>query len=134
MFFIFNCFMGLRISDLKKLTKADFLLDDDGDYKYASVNKKTGTTVSIPIIEIPLAILKKYDFNLPRYTGQYFNRQLQKILEHYKLFEDEVVVRRKVFKQEKDKKVMRRKIITSHTCRKSFIRSEEHTSELQSRQ
>jgi hypothetical protein len=32
--------MGLRISDLKKLTKADFILDDDGDYKYASVSKK----------------------------------------------------------------------------------------------
>jgi Phage integrase family. len=119
--FICNCFMGLRISDLSRLSKADFLMDDDGDYKYASVNKKTGTTVSIPIIDIPLAILKKYDIKLPTYTGQYFNRQLQKIFEHFKLFEDEVVVRRKVFKKELDKKVMRRTIITSHTCRKSFI-------------
>src|ERR1035437_2570040 len=119
--FICNCFMGLRISDLSRLSKADFLMDEGGDYKYASVNKKTGTTVSIPIIDIPLAILKKYDFRLPTYTGQYFNRQLQKVFEHFKLFEDEVVVRRKVFKKELDKKVMRRTIITSHTCRKSFI-------------
>ena len=119
--FICNCFMGLRISDLKKLSKADFILDDDGDYKYSSVNKKSGTTVSIPIVEIPLKILKIYDFNLPRYTGQYFNRQLQKIFEHYKLFEDEVIVRRQVFREKLDEKVMKRTIITSHVCRKSFI-------------
>jgi integrase len=119
--FVCNCFMGLRISDLKKLTKADFIIDDEGDYKYASVNKKTGTTVSIPIVEIPLIILKNYDFNLPRYTGQYFNRQLQKILEHYKLFEDEVVVRRQVFREKLDEKVLKRTIVTSHVCRKSFI-------------
>jgi integrase len=119
--FICNCFMGLRISDLSRLSKADFSMDDDGDYKYTGVNRKTGTSVSIPIIEIPLKILKKYDFKLPSYTGQYFNRQLEKILEHHKLFEDEVVVRRKVFKQITETKVLKRAIITSHTCRKTFI-------------
>jgi integrase len=119
--FICNCFMGLRISDLSRLSKANFSADDDGDYKYMGENRKTGTSVSIPIIEIPLKILKNYDFKLPSYTGQYFNRQLQKILEHYKLFEDEVVVGRKVFKQKTENKVLKRTIITSHTCRKTFI-------------
>jgi integrase len=119
--FVCNCFMGLRISDLSRLSKADFSTDDDGDYKYTSENKKTGTSVTIPIIDIPLSILKKYDFKLPSYTGQYFNRQLHKILEHYKLFEDEVIIRRQVFKQKTETKVMKRTIITSHTCRKSFI-------------
>jgi len=119
--FVCNCFMGLRISDLSRLSKADFSADDDGDYKYTGVNTKTGTSVSIPIIEIPLKILKKYDFMLPSYTGQYFNRQLEKLLEHYKLYEDEVVVRRKVFKQITETKVFKRTIITSHTCRKTFI-------------
>jgi integrase len=113
--------MGLRISDLSRISKADFSMDDDGDYKYTGVNRKSGTSVTIPIIEIPLKILKKYNFMLPSYTGQYFNRQLQKILKHYKLYEDEVVERRKVFKEVTETKVLKRTIITSHTCRKTFI-------------
>jgi integrase len=113
--------MGLRISDVSRLSKADFIIDNDGDYRYTSVNKKTGTSVSIPLIDIPLTILKKYDFKLPSYTGQYFNRQLQKILKHYKLFEEEVIVRKKVLNQVTEIKVLKRNKITSHICRKTFI-------------
>jgi integrase len=119
--FVCDCFMGLRISDVSRLSKADFIIDNDGDYRYTSVNKKTGTSVSIPLIDIPLTILKKYDFKLPSYTGQYFNRQLQKILKHYKLFEEEVVVRKKVLNQVTEIKVLKRNKITSHICRKTFI-------------
>jgi integrase len=119
--FVCNCFMGLRISDPPRLSKADFSADNDGDYFYTSVNKKTWTSVSIPIIEIPLRIMKKYDSKLPSYTGQYFNRQLQAILKHNELFKDEVIVRKQVLRQKTEEKVLKRTRITSHTCRRTFI-------------
>jgi integrase len=119
--FILNCFLGLRTSDLKRMDKGAFVQDEEKDYAYTSINLKTGIAVTIPITEIPLSILKKYDFNPPKYTGQYFNRELRKILEHYKLFETDVIVRRKVLKEIQDCKVLKRTIISNHTCRKSFI-------------
>jgi integrase len=119
--FILNCFLGLRTSDLKRIDKGAFIQDADKDYAYASINQKTGIAVSIPITPIPLAILKKYDFNLPKYSGQYFNRELQEILKHYKLFETDVIVNRMVLKERMDCKVLKRTVISTHTCRKSFI-------------
>jgi integrase len=113
--------MGLRISDLSKSSKANFVKDEDGDYMYESTTKKTSNKVTIPLIELPLTILKKYDFNLPRYTGQYFNRELKKILKHYKLFEYEVIKRREVQHVEIEEKKLKREIISSHICRKTFI-------------
>ena len=112
---------GVRTSDLKRMDKGDFIQDEDKDYAYTSINQKTGIAVTIPITEIPLSILKKYDFDPPKYTGQYFNRELQIILKHYKLFETDVIVRRKVLKENKDCKVLKRTVISTHTCRKSFI-------------
>ena len=103
------------------MDKGAFVQDEEKDYAYTSINLKTGIAVTIPITEIPLSILKKYDFNPPKYTGQYFNRELRKILEHYKLFETDVIVRRKVLKEIQDCKVLKRTIISNHTCRKSFI-------------
>lgn len=119
--FCFNCYMGLRASDLMSLDKGQFWQDEENDWFYTKENIKTGIEVTIPMTEIPLKILQKYEFNMPRYTGQYFNRQLEKILEHYHLFEDMIVYKRKVLKENKDSKVMKRTLVTSHTCRKSFI-------------
>ena len=119
--FCFNCYMGLRVSDLMSLDKGQYWQDEEHDWFYTKENLKTGIIVTIPLTEIPLKILQKYEFNMPCYTSQYFNRQLEKILEHYHLFEDFVVYKRKVLKENKDSKVMKRTLVTSHTCRKSFI-------------
>jgi integrase len=119
--FILNCFLGLRSSDLRRIDKGAFIQDEDKDWAYTSINQKTGIAVTIPITDIPLSILKKYDFNLPKYTGQYFGREIREILKHYKLFETDVIVRRKVLKEDQNIKVLKRTIISNHTCRKSFI-------------
>lgn len=119
--FVCNCYMGLRVSDLMTMDKGQFIKDEDNDYFYVNENTKTGIVVTIPITEIPLAILEKYNFRLPVYSPQYFNRELGKILEHYKLFETTVTLKRKVLKENKNSKVLKRTLITSHTCRKSFV-------------
>ena len=143
--FVFNCFVGLRISDLKTLTMKDFVYtkrikkDKEGNevyeinennesipvyeefYTLIKENQKTGFKVEVPMIKTSLDILLKYDFNLPKFSDQHFNRELKKILEHYELFPELVVKKRRSNKVNEDKEYMKRELITSHTCRKSFI-------------
>jgi len=88
--FVCNCFMSLRFGDLQTFDKGKFIQDDDGDYYYQKQNEKTGKPIEVVITPTALNILKKYNFELPRYTNQYFNRQLYTILEHYKLFGEKV--------------------------------------------
>ena len=119
--FVCNCFMSLRFSDLKTLEKGEFLQDDDGDYYYVKKNEKTGVGIEIPILPTALKILVKYDFELPKYTNQYFNRELKEILKHYNLFPQ--TVKKTVFKNGKplSKEYLKRELISSHTCRRSYI-------------
>ena len=103
------------------LEQGSFWQDNEKDWFYTKENIKTGIEVTVPVTNIPLSILKRNGFKMPIFTSQYFNRQLEKILEHYHLFEDMVTYKRKVLKENKDSKVMKRTLVTSHTCRKSFI-------------
>ena len=119
--FVCNCFMGLRFSDLETLKKSDFVLDELGEYTLIKENKKTNFYVEIPIKNTSLRILKKYDFELPKMTNQYFNRELKKILEHYNLFSEIVTKKRRVVKSVDDFEVMKRTLISCHTCRRTYI-------------
>lgn len=119
--FVCNCYMGLRISDLKTIVKSDFQVDEDGDYFLVKENQKTKFYVEIPIQPISLDILKKYDFELPKFSDQYFNRELKNILKKYELFSETIVKKRRSNKDIQDKKYLRRELITSHTCRRSYI-------------
>ncbi len=119
--FVCNCFIGLRISDLKTLTKRDYIQDKDGDYYLIIDNKKTGFSCEIPIQETCRKILEKYDFELPKYSDQHFNRELKLLLKEYNLFSEPVIKRRRVLKQNVNKEFKKRELITSHTCRRTFI-------------
>jgi integrase len=119
--FICNCFMSLRFSDLQTFNKGEFTQDKEGDYIYTKINEKTNIKISVIILPTSLKILQKYDFKLPKYTNQYFNRELKKILEHYELFKQ--FVRKTEVKngQPLIKEYLKRELISSHTCRRTFI-------------
>jgi integrase len=119
--FILNCFMGLRFSDLSTLNKGSFIVDEDGDYIYSKTDEKTNSDIIVPVLDTPLKILQKYDFKLPVLTGQYFNRELKEILKDNKLFEEIVTHKRIVNNKIKSVKVKKRTLISSHTCRRTFI-------------
>lgn len=119
--FVCNCFMGMRISDLMTMEKGEFHQDDDGSYYYTKVNEKTGEPILIEVTKTSLAIFKKYDFQLPIYSSQYFNRKLQGILKHYDLFNTKI---KKPYMQggkNKTKNFLKRELITSHTARRTYI-------------
>lgn len=119
--FIANCFMSLRFKDLMSMEKGEFLQYEDGEYYFTKMNEKTNKPIEIPITKTTLAILQKYEFQLPKYTNQYFNRQLQKILKHYDLFNQKI---KKIYIQggePQTKTFLKRELITSHTARRSYI-------------
>ena len=119
--FVCNCFMGMRFSDLSTLDKGEFLQDEDGDYYYRKKNEKTDVIIEIPILPTAKKILVKYDFKLPVFTNQHFNRLLRKVLEHYDLFPEEVKKSEIRGNMNYTKTYKKRELISSHTCRRTFI-------------
>lgn len=119
--FLMNCFLGLRFSDLKTLNEFDFEKDEKGNLYMKKENKKTGYECKVPVISDAFDILSKYDFNIPRWTNQYFNRELQSILKENELFEQVVIKKRRSLKANLDYQVLKRELITSHTARRTFI-------------
>ena len=119
--FVFNCFCGLRYSDLVNLKPLNIKQDKDGDYYLLQENKKTDITVNIPIQKTALNILEKYNFKLPKFSSQHFNRELKNILEEYDLFSEPIKKKRRVLKEKMDYESIKRKHISSHTCRRTFI-------------
>ena len=119
--FVFNCFCGLRYSDMIKLNATNIIKENENDYTIIQENKKTNITVNIPVQQTSLDILKKYDFKLPTFCSQYFNRELKNILIEYDLFPELVVKKKRVLKEIKDYQIKRRDLISSHTCRRTFV-------------
>ena len=114
--FVFICFTGLRFSDYDRISKENFKLKE----KYWHINfqqYKTKTMVRVPIIyKSACDILKKYEFELPKYSNAYFNRGLKAIFKKYKLFTDDVILH----KEQKNGAHIKNTLISLHTGRRSF--------------
>lgn len=63
--FIFSCFTGLSYIDVKQLRSKDICLSFDNKPWIMTRRQKTDTPVNIPLLKIPLSILKKYEGSLP---------------------------------------------------------------------
>ena len=76
--YVFNCYCGLRYSDLSKLTKEDFITFDEQVYIKVRT-KKTDDLLKFPILPSALKILKKYKFSLPYVNDNTFNETIKKV-------------------------------------------------------
>lgn len=76
--FIFSCFTGLAYIDVKQLRAKDICTSFDGKQWIMTHRQKTDTPVNVPLLKIPLAILKKYE-------GQFPNGELLPVLSNQKL-------------------------------------------------
>jgi integrase len=119
--FLFNCFAGLRFSDLMILNKNNINKHNENEYYIVLTNKKTGTEAIIQLQKTSLDILQKYDWNLPKTNNANFNKHLKMILVKYNLFSDLVTIQKRENNSVKDIKVMRRLLVSSHTARKTFV-------------
>lgn len=63
--FIFSCFCGLAYIDVKKLRKENIRTSFDGNLWIMGKREKTDVSFSIPLLDVPKRILKKYEGTLP---------------------------------------------------------------------
>ena len=119
--FVLNCYMGMRWSDLSTFEKGIFQNDAEGNTSYIKVNEKTDETIVIPILPTARRILEKYQYKLPKYTLQYFNRELKKIFENHNLFETKIPKKKRQLGKIEPTNFKKRELISSHTCRRTFI-------------
>lgn len=67
--FIFSCFTGLRISDLKNLTW-DQIIQKNGKYEIEYQQKKTGTHESLPLSDVAEKILLSKSKNIINFSNE----------------------------------------------------------------
>ena len=59
--FIFAAFTGLAFIDVQQLAAEHIVQDNNGHYWIRKTRQKTNNMCNIPLLDIPLAILKKYE-------------------------------------------------------------------------
>ena len=63
--FIFACFTGLAYIDVQQLRKEHIRESFDGKPWIMTKRQKTGVPTNVPLLDVPQAILKKYEDKLP---------------------------------------------------------------------
>lgn len=58
--FIFSCYTGLAYIDVYNLSPSNVSLGIDGEYWLTTHRKKTDTSVKVPLLKKPMAIIEKY--------------------------------------------------------------------------
>lgn len=113
--FVLDCFLGLRISDLRRVERKDF----EGKF-FQFVNQKTGAHVAIPIHRYVKAIIKKHKGLPPPIPEQKFREYIKEVA-HLAKLNDKFIYkitkggRLQVFEYKEWE------MVSPHTCRRSFI-------------
>lgn len=114
--FIFICLTGLRFSDYSKISKNNFIKNNE-HWFINFKQTKTKKEVIVPIVyKQACDILLKYDFELPKYTNAYFNRRIKKILKIHDLISEKV----RLNKDYLNGSFLKRELVTVHTGRRTF--------------
>ena len=83
--FLFSCFTGISYRDMCSLTKENLSLAEDGTWWIRSARQKTKIEFEIPLLDLPLQIIKKYSDTasdsrlLPMYCNSNMNLYLKEI-------------------------------------------------------
>lgn len=126
--FIFSCYTGLAYVDVDNLTKNHIVKGIDRQLWIHTYRQKTSTPTKIPLLDIPLeiinkyqdlpllkavkTILVKYSYKLPKISNVKFNEYIKEVA---KLCET-------LNKQYNgDNKKVRWQMISSHTARRTFV-------------
>ncbi len=125
-FFLFQCGTALRYSDLKRLSKDDVTLEDDGKYYIKIITQKNKKRILFPLTQLALGIYLKYkdipfpnNVLFPVMSNQKYNEHLKELGERACLtgewvdqqwrLEEEIIVRHP------------KKDLGTHVARRTFI-------------
>jgi integrase len=118
--FLIGYYTGQRFSDFIRLTKENIVHYSDGEY-LQFVQKKTNKKVPVPFTKKLKCIFEKYDGFPPKISSQKFNDAIKELCEH--LGFNTLIVKYRVegnSEKPKEVKVPKYKLVSSHTCRRSF--------------
>ncbi len=83
--FLFSCYTGIAYVDMGRLTTANLERTAEGGMRLQATREKTGVGFELPLLDLPLRILDKYDGLapegklLPMYCNSTINRSLKTI-------------------------------------------------------
>lgn len=83
--FLFSCYTGIAYVDMGRLTTANLERTAEGGMRLRATREKTGVGFEIPLLDLPVRILDKYDGLapedklLPMYCNSTINRSLKTI-------------------------------------------------------
>lgn len=121
--FVFQCMVGCRVSDLKKLTKSN-IVDGCIEYIAAKTKDKRPRVARIPLTEKANTILAKYDLPdgklLPFISEQKYNDYLKDLFRHKNVAINRIVTIVDP-KTRRNKQVKISDIVSSHMARRVFI-------------
>lgn len=115
--FLFQCYTGLRVSDLMKLKKENIDIPNG----MIEVNTlKTSKNVKIPLIPYTKQILNKYDYSLPILSDVKYNKNIKVICKLAGL-DEEISSVKYIGKKRVDYIKKKYEMVTSHSARRTFI-------------
>lgn len=82
--FLFSCYTGLAYIDVKNLTKDNIRKSFDGNLWIMTKRQKTNVQTNIPLLDIPLKLIEKYEHKCPERlfpvpTNQKMNAYIKEI-------------------------------------------------------
>jgi integrase len=119
--FLVGCYTGLRFSDYNRI-RPEHIKEIDGVTMLTILADKTRShsiDITIPLLPVPLEILKKYDFAIPSLSDVLMNRYL-KLVGQAAGFTDEIRVIDNKGGLPYEKTVPRWKEFKTHVARRSF--------------
>ena len=116
--FVFLCLTGIRYQDLKDFDPRFILKSKENDgLVYRKAASKTGINYQIPLCKIVIEILKKYNYQLPVFSGQYGNRLIKEALKATGMFDNYT----QIIDKETNEYKRRYEAVTMHKGRNTFI-------------
>jgi integrase len=116
--FLIGAYTGLRFSDFSRI-HSNHIETVEGNTILNITTQKTGEPVSIPLLTIPLALLRKYNFEAPKISNQKMNVYLKELGQLAGMTGKMLVTGSKGGKRE-DSTAEKWEKLTTHVCRRSF--------------
>lgn len=102
--FLIGCFLGQRVSDYSRIEPNWFGTTSNGVEVIRLEQTKTGNKVCVPIIGSQLqALLKKYDYCVPKISDQEIDRTIKDICERLSLSISSLAVKEKTLLKKQEK-------------------------------
>lgn len=121
--FLIGCYTGLRFSDLKHVTKKNIIPDHENlnDFYLQIKQTKTKGIVMIPLHEMVVTILEKYNYELPKPISiQKSNSHLKEVCKKLPSLKKKESIEYTKGGKQVTENVEKYKLISSHTARRSF--------------